>query len=116
MVSCSYLQNSPSLMKPDVFLDSYIQQVQICSQHSRVLSISVSVKQAKELHHQLEYVNTHQNCEVQAVRLKLESSHRELIESRASRRMELDSVQTPEAQDCAVKLKTAQQELKMVRG
>lgn len=56
----------------------------------------------------------HRNCEMQGVRLKLEGCHKELIESRAGRRMESDAVQTTEAQDCAAKLKTTQQELKMV--
>lgn len=73
----------------------------------------MAVKQAKELHHQLDYVNTHQRCEMQEVQLKLEACHQELIESRVSRRM--DGMQTAEVQDSAAKLKTAKQELKMVQ-
>ena len=72
-----------------------------------------AVKQAKELHHQLEYVNTHQRCEVQMAKLKLEACQQELIESRASKRMELDGMNA-EAQDSVANLKTAKQELKMV--
>ena len=40
------------------------------------------VKQAKELHKKLEYVNEHQQCELKERDQKLEQCHRELVEAR----------------------------------
>ncbi len=71
------------------------------------------MKQAKELHCQLEYVNTHQKCELEKARLKLETCHQELIENRASRKLDVHGVED-EAQGMAAKLKAAKHELKLV--
>lgn len=74
----------------------------------------LAVKQARELHRRLEYVNKHQNCELEQVKTKVECYRQELVESRA-RRVELDSREKDNANNMAVKLKGTEQELKMVR-
>lgn len=57
----------------------------------------------------------HQNCEMKQVRLKLENCQRELVESRAGRRMEQAGMEkSAETQEYAAKLKAATQEHKMV--
>ena len=71
------------------------------------------VKQATELHRKLEYVNKHQNCEIEQIQNKLTSCRQELIESRA-----LKMAETCKETDCAheltAKLKATEQDLKMV--
>jgi hypothetical protein len=51
---------------------------------------------------------------MQALQLKLEACHQELVESRVCKRLEEDGGQSAGAQDSAARLKTAKQELKMV--
>ena len=75
--------------------------------------ISLAVMQAKELHQQLQYTNTHLNCELQQARSKLECCQQELVESRTREKtMELESKESGDAQ--GAELKAAKQELKMV--
>ena len=72
--------------------------------------ISLAVKQAKELHQQLQYTNMHLKCELEQARNKLECCQQELVESRTREKtMELESKESGDAQ--GAELKAAKQEL-----
>ena len=82
--------------------------------HNRCYAVSftVLVKQAKELHCRLEYVNCHQNCELEQLREKLESCRQELIESRAQQSA-ADRREEKNSEEVA-KCRVAERDLKMV--
>lgn len=76
-----------------------------------------AVKQAAELHHKLEYVNRHKSCELEEVQKKLKRCNQELIECRAQRKAEChsSSEEGGNVNSLATRLKTTEQELKMVK-
>lgn len=77
------------------------------------LSSKYVVKQAGELQSRLEYVNNHKKCEMVQLQEKLDSSNHELVLLRAqSHDKKCTSVGS--GIDAAAKLKSAEQELKMV--
>lgn len=76
------------------------------------------VKQAKELHQKLAYVNQHQTCELEAMKKKLEACREELVESRA----QIAGLESGSGRDCEndsgswqAKQRATEQDLKMVR-
>lgn len=75
-------------------------------------SVSRLVKQAKELHKKLEYVNEHQLCELKQCQGQLERSRRELLEVRVKINSDTESFHY----EVGLENKCNSQELRMVRN
>ena len=72
------------------------------------------MRQSKDLHVKLQYVNEHQKCELEVCRSKLEEYQVELKEVRVRETERRLSDGSDESWGQAARLKTNEQELKMV--
>ena len=72
------------------------------------------MRQSKDLHVKLQYVNEHQKCELKVCRSKLEECQVELKEARVRETERRLGEGTDESWGQATRLKTNEQELRMV--